>query len=94
MYNSPMVRKQLYLRDDQDRLLKRLAKEFGLPEAEVVRQALDRFLSGTGPSPLPQAEEALQAFLEEADRLSQSHRFPEGWRFRREEFYPERGWKG
>ena len=41
MYNSPMVRKQLYLRDDQDRLLKRLAKEFGLPEAEVVRQALD-----------------------------------------------------
>lgn len=37
-----MVRKQVYLRADQDRRLKRLAKELGLSEAELIRQSVDR----------------------------------------------------
>jgi hypothetical protein len=40
-----MVRKQLYLRKDQDRRLKRVAERMGLAEAEYVRIALDRALS-------------------------------------------------
>ena len=42
---SRMVRKQLYLRKDQDRQLKRVAERLGLAEAEYVRMALDRALA-------------------------------------------------
>ena len=38
-----MIRKQLYLEPRQQRLLKRLARERGVPEAEIVRRALDAF---------------------------------------------------
>ena len=40
-----MVRKQLYLRKDQDRRLKQVAERMGLAEAEYVRMALDRALA-------------------------------------------------
>lgn len=36
-----MVRKQIYITQEQDERLKRLAEEQGLSEAEVVRAALD-----------------------------------------------------
>jgi len=37
-----MIRKQIYIAPDQEALLKRLAEETGLSEADLVRQALDR----------------------------------------------------
>ena len=37
-----MVRKQIYISRRQQTLLKRLAKEKGTSEAEIVRQAIDR----------------------------------------------------
>lgn len=40
-----MVRKQLYVTEDQDVRLKRMAAEQGVSEAELVRRALDRALS-------------------------------------------------
>jgi hypothetical protein len=36
-----MVRKQIYIEQDQERLLKRLSKELGKPEAEIIRQAIN-----------------------------------------------------
>jgi hypothetical protein len=36
-----IVRKQIYLTQQQNLLLKRLAKERGLSESEVIRQALE-----------------------------------------------------
>lgn len=39
---AQMVRKQLYLKKEQDALLKYLAKQRGISEAEVVREALER----------------------------------------------------
>lgn len=39
---SEMMRKQIYISRRQQALLKRLAKERGLSEAEIVRQAIDR----------------------------------------------------
>lgn len=36
------VRKQIYIEPDQDALLKWLAAEMGVTEAEVIRQAIDR----------------------------------------------------
>ncbi len=44
MYTGATVRKQLYLRDDQDLLLKERARELGASEAELVRHALERLL--------------------------------------------------
>ena len=35
------VRKQIYIDPDQDVLLKRLAKETGATEAEIIRQAIN-----------------------------------------------------
>jgi Ribbon-helix-helix protein, copG family len=37
-----MVRKQIYIRPDQHRRLKQLAKALGLSEAELIRRSLDQ----------------------------------------------------
>jgi hypothetical protein len=39
---SKKIRKQIYLEADQDVLLKKLAVELNLSEAEIIRQAIDR----------------------------------------------------
>lgn len=78
LYNARVVRKQLYLREDQEARLKRKARETGLSEAELVRLALDRYLSeGAGHL------QALEAFLHDAEQISRQHRLPQGWRFER-----------
>ena len=41
-----MVRKQLYLDDAQEASLKHYARERGVTEADLMRQALDAFLAG------------------------------------------------
>jgi len=88
-----MVRKQFYISEEHERVLKARARELGVSEAELVRRMLDglllsgeggRGLGGTG------AEEALEGFLKEADRLAESHRFPEGYVFYRDELYDDR----
>lgn len=38
------VRKQIYIEPSQERQLKRLARKSGVPEAEIIRQALDRHI--------------------------------------------------
>ncbi|ADD26830.1 Tchh; trichohyalin [Meiothermus ruber DSM 1279] len=86
MYNRVMVRKQLYLRPEHERLLKQKARETGLSEAELMRQALDQFFRDVD-APLPGHVEALGAFLREAQQISKQHRLPAEWRFRREEAY-------
>jgi hypothetical protein len=45
-----MVRKQLYLEAAQDRLLKRLAAEAGVSEAQVIRQAVAQHAAQTSAS--------------------------------------------
>lgn len=39
-----IVRKQTYVTADQNRALRRLARQRGVTEAEVIREALDRYL--------------------------------------------------
>ncbi len=88
-----MVRKQLYISDEHERALKARARELGVSEAELVRRLLDGLLLGEeGGSGLARAgaAEALESFLEEADRLATSHGFPGGYRFDREELYEDR----
>lgn len=37
-----MIRKQVYIAPEQERLLKRLAKQRGVPEAELIREGIER----------------------------------------------------
>lgn len=86
-----MVRKQLYLEEAQDQALKQRAKELGISEAELVRRALDTALRPQRNAHLAAPRRAaLTRLLGNAKRLSEGHRFPEGYRFNREELYEER----
>lgn len=93
VYDVQMVRKQLYISDEHERALKARAGELGVSEAELVRRMLDGLLldgeGGSGHAGAGAAE-ALEGFLEEADRLAESHGFPEGYRFDRDELYEDR----
>jgi hypothetical protein len=43
-----LVRKQTYITPSQDRAVKRLAQQQGTTEAEILRKALDQFLTREG----------------------------------------------
>ncbi len=87
-----MIRKHLYISDEHERALKARARELGISEGELVRRLLDGLLGGEGGTGLARvgAAEALEGLLVEADRLAESHRFPEGYRFDRDELYEDR----
>lgn len=88
-----MLRKQLYISDAHERALKAKSRELGVSEAELVRRMMDDLLlEGGGVVGIrgAHASEALEAFLEEADRLSDSHRFADGYKFDRDEIYEDR----
>jgi hypothetical protein len=88
-----MVRKQLYISDEHERALKARARELGVSEAELVRRMLDGLLlEGEGGRGLAVAgaAEALEGFLEEADRLAESHRFQRGYVFDRNDLHEDR----
>ena len=88
-----VVRKQFYISEEHERALKARARELGVSEAELVRRMLDGLLldgEGGGGLAGAGAGQALEGFLEEADRLAESHRFPEGYVFSRDELYEDR----
>ena len=88
-----MIRKQLYISEEHERALKARARELGVSEAALVRRLLDVLLLGEeGERGLATAGavEVVEDFLEEADRLAESHSFSDGYRFDREELYEDR----
>jgi hypothetical protein len=88
-----VVRKQLYISEEHERAMKARARELGVSEAELVRRMLDGLLlEGEGQRGLAgaSAAEALEGFLVEADRLAESHHFPEGYVFHWDELYEDR----
>ena len=46
---AEMVRKQIYIKEQHERLLKRISKARGVSEAEVIRQAIERETIGGKP---------------------------------------------
>ncbi len=85
---TTMVRKQVYIEPRQDEMLKQWAEETGRTEAEIFRQALDRWIASE-----QQRREAEAAWEEE--RAFIESRIAEGpvaggrtWT--REELYEER----
>lgn len=89
MYISTMVRKQFYITEGQDDVLKDQARELGISEAELVRRALGSFLS-EGSSMALRRPDVLDTLLERTRTLSEKHRLSSGYRFDREELYSER----
>lgn len=85
-----MIRKQLYITDEQERALKRRAKEEGVSEAELARRALDRLLHGEESAARPGANQALQQLLRRTRQQAEEHCVPEGYAFDRASLYAER----
>ena len=86
-----MVRKQIYLPRRQNLQLKRLAKERGVSEAEIIRQALEREAQITPPV-LRDSKQALSELIAFARSLRDRPELMEGepYRWNRAELYEER----
>lgn len=84
-----MIRKQLYITEGQDEVLKDQARKLGVSEAELARRALSEFLSERSPK-ASRRPEALETLLEHTRSLSKKHQLPSDYQFDREELYGER----
>lgn len=60
-----MIRKQVYLRPDQDQRLKAHARRAGVPEAQLLREAVDRLLGDRDETVADRIWEEHLAWLEE-----------------------------
>lgn len=89
-----MVRKQVYIRPQQEEQLKRLAEQRAVTEAELIREALDVLLQQSTPAgavkSLPPDEAAWQAILQSIRNLKPDPERTEPYRWNREELYEER----
>lgn len=85
-----MVRKQIYLLQKQNLLVKRLAKQRGISEAEVIRQALEREAEQVTPAIYDgtAAWEKITAFVENRNATLVGKGKPVRWN--RQELYEER----
>ncbi len=87
---AKMVRKQIYIQDRQERLLRRIAETRGVSQAEVVRQAIEGQAAGergTG-EVNPVAWERALALIESLQKRSAADRRPQRWS--REDLYEDR----
>ena len=83
-----MVRKQVYIEPRQDEILKKWAEETGKTEAEIFRQALDRWIASEQQRREAEAAwEEERAFIE--SRIAQGP-VAGGRTWTREELYEER----
>jgi hypothetical protein len=53
---AEMVRKQIYIQERHERLLKRISRTRGISEAELIRQAIEREAVGEKPLLTPDQE--------------------------------------
>jgi hypothetical protein len=83
-----MVRKQIYIEPRQEEMLKRLSRELGVPEAEIIRHGIDEIARAARPGPLDRrAWEEEKAFITQRRR----RRVPQtGRAWTREELYDDR----
>ena len=82
---AQMVRKQIYLEKRQAQMLKRRAKQRGMSESEIVREALDTPEDRQGPDP-----QAIEEALEFMRSLEHRAPIPGGRDWTREDLYEER----
>ncbi len=87
---AKMVRKQIYIQDRQERMLRRLAETRGVSQAEVVRQAIEgqaaghSSAAGTNPIAWAQALDFIRSLREGSPSDRKTHRWS------REDLYEDR----
>jgi hypothetical protein len=84
-----MIRKQVYIEKQHEQRLKRVARERGVTEAEIIREAIDRVEMSRPPAgrvPDPEASRKFFAFIR---AISRGPRRPLP-RWNRESLYEER----
>jgi len=65
-----MIRKQVYIKPQQEILLKQRAKQLGVTEAEIIRNAIEGYMrSQIGPGLDPVGWEKEKAFIKELMKL-------------------------
>ena len=82
-----MVRKQVYIRPEQNALLKRRARELGVPESELVRQGIDE--ATARPPKGPRDPEAWAAFMAFAKKRGEMRVPQTGRTWTRDELYED-----
>ena len=88
---SEMVRKQFYIHKRQQLLLRRLSQARGVSEAEIVRQAIEREVTGAPPPSAPpdrSAWEEIMSFVQARKTLGPDSGEP--YRWNRKDAYEER----
>lgn len=84
-----LIRKQLYVSENQDALLKQRAAQWGVSEAELVRQAIESYLVPRVCLPRDlSAWEREKCFISARARELEGMGGPAGWK--REELYDGR----
>ena len=83
-----MVRKQVYITPEQDRLLKRRARQLGVSEAELIRQGID--LTGQVYAAPRRDPDAFRALIKDMRKRQRLHVPQTGRTWTREELYDER----
>jgi hypothetical protein len=81
------VRKQIYLEERQERLLRQRAKSLGVSEAEIIRVALDVALA---PQKRSSSKHPIERFVEGVVADVAAGRVWKGGKFDRDEIYQER----
>lgn len=87
---SDMIRKQIYIRKQQNEMLKRVSEARGVSEAEIVREAIDREISGAAKRPLAHDRSAWGEILRFLDSRKANDTLAEPYHWRREDAYEGR----
>jgi hypothetical protein len=87
---TQMIRKQIYIGKSQQALLARLAKAWGVSEAEVIRQAIEREATTGLAQRLQPDATALEELIQAALQRRTAGITGEPFRWRREDAYAER----
>jgi hypothetical protein len=83
-----MVRTQIYLTDEQQRALERLAAITGRRKSDLIRRALDRYLAEHRPKDWKDALEAVRGMWADRDDLDEFvSNLRAGWEKRLERLY-------
>jgi hypothetical protein len=85
-----MVRKQIYIEPRQEALLKRLAQDQGVSEAELIRQAIDRRVGQAGAQVLPDSRAWEEAYRTMQELHARGPLAEQGRAWVREDLYEER----
>jgi len=78
-----MIQKIINIQENQEKIIKLMANNLGMSEEELLMRAIDDFITLNKPT------EALESFLQRAQKISQESNLPEEYSFKRDELYEE-----